>query len=138
MLKLGTEQIQLMNALDVGAKVNARDCVVGNDSVIFMVPEEQMGQAIGKNGINVKAMAQRVKKRVELFEYTPTPEKFFEKAFSAAKLEGVEVKKLNGIKVAFVKVDAANKKILLGNISRLRKIKELAQRNYDVDEVRIR
>lgn len=137
-LKLGTEQIQLMNTLDLVAKVNARDCVVQGDSVIFMVPELQMSQAIGKNGSNVKIMTQKLRKRVELFEYTEKAEKFFEKAFYNAKLEGVEVKALGESKVAFVKADAANKKILLGNMGRLRKIKELANRNYSIDEVRIR
>ncbi len=137
-LKLGTEQIQLMNTLDLVAKVSARDCVVSGDSVIFMVPELQMSQAIGKNGSNVKIMTQKIRKRVELFEYTEKPEKFFEKAFYNAKLEGVEVKALGENKVAFVKADAANKKILLGNMGRLRKIKELANRNYSIDEVRIR
>ncbi len=137
-LKLGTEQIQLINTLDFVARVGARDCLVNADSVAFMVPEQQMSQAIGKNGSNVKAMATRIRKRVELFEYTQTPEKFIEKAFHNAKLEGVEVKQVGEGKVAFVKVDAANRKILFGNMGRLRKIKELAKRNYSVDEVRIR
>ena len=137
-MKLGSEQIQLINTLDVVAKVSARDCVVNNDSVAFMVPETQMSQAIGKNGANVKVLTQKLRKRIELFEYTEKPEKFFEKAFYSAKLESVEIKQLNGSKVAFIKTDADNKKIVLGNMSRLRKIKELAQRNYEIDEVRIR
>lgn len=137
-LKLGTEQIQLMNTLDFVARVCARDCLVNADSVAFMVPEQQMSQAIGKNGSNVKAMTTKIRKRIELFEYTEKPEKFIEKAFHNAKLEGIEVKQVGESRIAFVKADAVNKKIMLGNMGRLRKIKELAKRNYSVDEIRIR
>ena len=137
-MKLGLEQIQLINTLDAIAKVSARDCVVNNDSVIFMVPEEKMSQAIGKNGANMKVMTARIKKRIELFEYTEKPENFFEKAFQKAKLESVEIRETNGSKIAFIKADSQNKKIVLGNLSRLRKIKELAKRNYEIEEVRVR
>lgn len=131
------EQIQLINTLDSIARVSAKDCVVKGDSVIFMVPEEQIGKAIGKNGSNIKAMTQRIKKKVELFEYAKTPEKFLEKAFYNAKLLGVEIKDVRESKVAFVKVDAENKNIVLSRLGRLKKIKELAKRNYNIDEVRI-
>ena len=85
-----------------------------------------------------EAIRESVQDALVYFEYTEKAEKFFEKAFYNAKLEGVEVKAMGDSKVAFVKADAANKKILLGNMGRLRKIKELANRNYSIDEVRIR
>ncbi len=127
-----------MNTLDLVSRVSARDCVISGNTVVFMVPEQQMGQAIGKNGSNVKVISERLRKKVELFEYTEIPEKFLEKAFGGAKLEGVEIRGVGDRKVAFVKADAANRKVILGNIGRLKKIKELAERNYGIDEVRVR
>ena len=137
-MKLESEQIQLINALDAISGVTARDCLVSKETVTFMVPEKFMSKAIGKNGANVKAAMQRFRKRVELFEHTETPEKFIEKAFGLAKLEGIEIKVAGERKVAVVKADAQSKKIILGNIGRLKKIKELCQRNYEVDEIRVR
>jgi len=52
--------------------------------------------------------------------------------------EGIEIKVAGERKVAVVKADAQSKKIILGNIGRLKKIKELCQRNYEVDEIRVR
>ncbi len=135
---LGIGQIQLMNALDTLAKVNARDCFVEGGSVIFLVPESEIKKAIGKQGATVELLRKKLGKKVELFEYTEQAEKFFEKAFYRAKLEKVEVKELKGKKVAFVHADATNKKIVLQNLGRLKRVKELAKRNYEIEEVRIR
>ena len=127
-----------MNALDNIAKVNARDCFVEGDSVVFVVPEEQMHQAIGKNGATIEMVRKRIGKRVELFEYSPEPEKFFARAFFNAKLEKTEIKKFGEKKVAIISADAENKKIILQNLRRLKRIKEIAKRNYEIEEVRIR
>ena len=135
---LGINEIQLMNALDTLAKVNARDCFVEDGSVIFLVPENDIKRAIGKKGETVELLKKKLGKKVELFEYTEQPEKFFEKAFYRAKIEKTEVKQLKESKVAFIHADATNKKIILQNMRRLKRIKELAKRNYEIDEVRIR
>jgi transcription antitermination factor NusA-like protein len=80
----------------------------------------------------------KINKKVELFEYVEKPEDFLKKAFFRSKIEKVEIKKINEKKVAFVKTDAEGKKIILRNFNRLKKVKELAKRNYGIDEVRIR
>ena len=76
--------------------------------------------------------------RVELFEYSPEPEGFFRKAFFRARIEKVEIGEKNGEKIALINADNTNKKIILQNIGRLKKIKELAKRNYGIEEVRVR
>jgi len=127
-----------MNTLDAVAKVSARDCFVEGDNVVFLVPENEMNRAIGKNGSTVELLTKRLGKRIELFEYSEKPEKFFEKAFFKAKLEKVEIREMKENKIAIISVDAANKKIILQNMRRLRRVKEIAKRNYDIEEVRIR
>ncbi|MBI4210551.1 MAG: NusA-like transcription termination signal-binding factor [Candidatus Diapherotrites archaeon] len=131
-------QIQLMNALDSVARVNAKDCFVEGNSVVFVVPEKDMRQAIGKNGSTVERMEKLLGRKVELFEFSQEPEKFFGKAFFKAKVEKAEIRQLKDRKIAVVNVDAENKKLILRNMMRLKKVKEIAKRNYGIDEVRIR
>lgn len=137
-MKLGIAQIQLMNALDSVAKVSARDCFVDGDTVVFLVPWNQMKRAIGRNGATIELVKKKLGRRVELFEYTEEPKKFFEKAFFRAKIEKVDVKDTKERKIAVIHVDHANKRIILQNMRRLKKVKELAKRNYSIDEVRVR
>ncbi len=127
-----------MNALDNMAKVSPKDCFVDGETVVFLVPEKGMRQAIGKNGQTVELMKKKLGKKIELFEYAEEPEKFLEKAFFRAKIEKVEIKETAERKIAVIHADPENKRIMLQNMGRLRKVKELAKRNYGLEEVRIR
>ena len=97
-----------------------------------------MKKAIGKKGATVEKIRKVFKKPVELFEYTKEPERFFEKAFFKAKIEKIEIKEKKDKKIALISADQTNKRIILQNLGRLKKIKELAKRNYEIEEVRIR
>lgn len=132
------DQIQMINTLDSVARVTAKDCVISKDGVVFLIPEKYMKKAIGKNGSTVEKLMKKINKKVEFFEYDEKPEKFLEKAFFRSKIEKVEIKKIKEKKVAFVKADAEGKKLILRNLNRLKKVKELAKRNYGIEEVRIR
>lgn len=137
-VKIGFDEIRLINALDSIARVSAKDCFVEEDTVVYLVPNKDMRQAIGKNGSTIEKVRKQIGKNVELFEYSAKPEEFFSKAFYKASLDGVEIKKANKKNVAVVKTDSTNKKVILRNLKRLNKIKELAKRNYGIEEVRIR
>ncbi|MCR4368925.1 MAG: NusA-like transcription termination signal-binding factor [archaeon] len=137
-MKIGPAEIRFINALDTIAKVSARDCFVEENTIVFLVPEDKIRQAIGKNGVTIEKVRKTLGKNVELFEYTKEPQQFFLKAFYKANIEGVEIRKQKEKTIAVIKADNANKKIILRNLRRLGKIKELAKRNYEIDEVRIR
>ena len=110
-----------MNGLDKIANVMPRDCFVGDNSVVFLVHEEHMKKAIGKNGATIEKISKTLNKRVELFEYTKEPEKFFEKAFYRAKIEKVEIRETKNGKIALISADNTNKRIMLQNMGRLKK-----------------
>lgn len=137
-MKLDFEQIRLINALDDIANVSAIDCFIEDDNVVFLLPEKHMRKAIGKNGTTVQLIQKKIGKTIELFEYNEKPEKFFAKAFYKAKVEKVVIKKIKDKKIALIKTKNSDKGAILHNLKRLGKIKELAKRNYEIEEVRIR
>jgi len=127
-----------MNSLDAICRVNARDCLIQDKTVIFLVPEKHMRLAIGKNGVTIDKVRKTLNKNVELFEYCEKPEEFFSKAFHKATIDNVEIRRAEEKNVAIIRTGSNDKKVILHNLKRLGKIKELAKRNYDIDEVRIR
>jgi len=137
-VKLDFEQIRFINALDEMTRATAKDCFIHEGSIVFLVPSKHMRKAIGKNGVTIQKVKEKLGKPIELFEYYENPEGFFEKAFYKASVEKVEIRKTNDRTIAFVKTKSDDKKIILNNLRRLDKIKELAKRNYNIEEVRIR
>lgn len=137
MMRLGKDEILLMNALSNVSGVSARDCLIGENIVSFVVKEKDMGGAIGKKGETVKKLQQLLKKNIEIVPYTEEPEKFPTIAFEGVKFSEIKIQENDGKKTLLLKVDSENKRKLLQNNSKMRRIKEIAKRNYEIEDIRI-
>jgi len=73
MIKLGMDEIRYLNALSKLSGVNAKDCIIGEKNITFIVPEKDMGQAIGKNGSTIEEIRKRIRGLIaRLPRYQPT------------------------------------------------------------------
>ncbi len=127
-MKLSLEEIRLMNALEEVADVSVKDCLITGNLVSFLVREQEVGKAIGKKASNVKLLESKLKKRIEIIGFSENPEKMIEKTFEV-KINEVQKKKGK----LLVSLDAIEKKKIFNNAGRLRRVKELIKRNYDLD-----
>ena len=55
-VKLCTDSIRTIAMFEKITKVHAKDCLVNEDGVYFVVDSDKMGRAIGKNGSNMKSL----------------------------------------------------------------------------------
>ncbi|MBT4192105.1 MAG: KH domain-containing protein [Candidatus Diapherotrites archaeon] len=124
------DEILLINALARVANVNAKDCLVGDHIVSYLVKGSEVGKAIGKKAINVKELEKKLNKRIEIIGFETKPEEVIKKTF---EIELGEVKQKKGRLI--IGLDNTNKKKVLSNSSRLRRVKELMKRNYDLEVI---
>ena len=136
-MRLGSEEIFYLNALNSASGANARDCVVQGNVITFLIKKEELGKAIGKDAVSVKKLRQKLKLNVELLEYGKDVEEFIKKALYTVKIKGVKVSEKNSKKIATVELEPGEKRKLLGNTSRLKRIKALAQRNYNIEDIKL-
>ena len=129
-MKLTMNEILLMNALEKVTGVTPKDCLIEGRLVSYFVNEKDVGRAIGKQAVNVKSLEQKLNKRIEIVAYSEKPEEVFAKAlevnFSGAKISG---KKL------IVNLDGANKSKAYKNNSRIKRVRELIERNFGLELV---
>jgi N utilization substance protein A len=115
-------------------RAKVKDCIA-NEKIIFIVEENEMGKAIGKNGINTKKMERILKKKIKLVEFSNDVLQFIKNIIYP--IEVLDVKEENGI-VTIYENDAMKKAILIGrdkqNINHTRNI---VKRYFDVKEIRI-
>lgn len=115
-----------------GAKV--KDCIA-NKKIIFIIGENEMGKAIGRNGVNIKRMENMVKKKIKLIEFSDDVLQFVKNAVYPAEISSVEqendIIKIRG-------KDTSTKAMLIGrerqNINYLTNI---VKRYFDVKEIRV-
>jgi NusA-like KH domain protein len=127
-MKLTMETIMLMNALDKVSGVDAKDCIENNGLVSYLVNENEVGKAIGKGATNVKMLESKLKKKVEIIPYGKKPESIITKTFEV-ELEKAEEKKGKLV----LSITALNKKKIFSNSGRLKRVKELIKRNYELE-----
>ncbi len=137
-MKLTHGQILYIKALQSIANVRAVDCMANEHTITYLVRPAQMGLAIGKNGETVKKIREKIGKNVEVFEYAKQPEDFLKRAFRNVSFGEVSIVSKGKKKEITLVLDSTNKRKLLQNPGRLKKVREIANKTYDVESVRIK
>jgi NusA-like KH domain protein len=137
-MNLGKDEIFYFKALERVSGVGARDCLITNGTVSFVVGKNRLGTALGKNGENARELRKILRKGVEIFEFDSNPKKFFSDAFRGMKFDSLETRESNGKKVLVARLDAFAKHRLLNSGGKLRRVKDLLNRSYGIKEVQIR
>ncbi|MBU1120682.1 NusA-like transcription termination signal-binding factor [Candidatus Micrarchaeota archaeon] len=137
-MKLGNEEILLINALNSFSGVDAVDCIIKGNRVTFMVKESDIGNVIGRNGSNIKKLRNKIRKDIDVFAYSADPKRFIKNVFRGIEFNEIELGEEEGKKNVLLKLDSENKRKIMNETNKLKKIKELMQRHYNVNEIRIR
>lgn len=136
-MKLSQQEIQLIQALDGLTGAVARDCLETGDMIVFLVQPGDMGKAIGKKGIVVKKLEERLNKRILIVESAETPAKLFENFFQTREVEKSEEREEEGNRSLFIRMKEGRKGEVLRNRKRLEAFKLLAERNLGLKSLRI-
>jgi len=138
-MRLSNDELQYLSLFETITGAQAEDCVIDEkrNRVLFVVKEEKMGLAIGKNGSNIKRLVKLLGRNVEVVEHADKPEDLIRNSLLPAKVCAVKiVKSLDGKTKAFVTVDPSEKSIAIGKDgNKIMRARILAKRYFDIDNV---
>ena len=133
--------MELIKLFDAITGTNTLDCVIipdgDADRIIFMVNRAELSKAVGKNGINVKKMKEKLNKSIDIIAYSDELNKFIRYLLYPAKIESIEEQKRNdGKKVMVVSVRNEDKGIAIGKSGRnITKVNIFVKRHFNIDSV---
>lgn len=138
-IKITSDQLRLLSLFERLTKTGARDCIESDEGVIFVVNPGKMGLAIGKGGVHVKALREKIKKSVDLVEYHEDPAKFLRSMLNDKMIRDVSVEEReDGSKRAVVVVIPGKKGLVVGREGRnAERARLLAKRYFDISHVSI-
>ncbi len=136
-MRLTSDEIFYLNELNSASGANARDCVIEGNVITFLIRKRELGKAIGKDAEAVKKLRLKLKLNVELLEYADDEKEFIKKALYDVKIKEIKFVERNGKKIANVSLESGERRKILGQTGRLKRIKALAQRNYKVEDIKI-
>jgi len=107
------------------------------ERIIVVVRPKQLGKAIGRSGVNVKAASEAFGRAVDVVEIAETAEAFVTSALAPARVESVKiVEHRDGTKVASVTVNNEDRGIAIGRDGRnVARARILVRRHFDLNNV---
>lgn len=133
---LDSETLRLIGAFESATGVQPVDCVTSDRRVVFVVPGEKVGKAVGKGGRNVKRLKDRLDRHVQVVGLSDDPEEFVESYFFDVGVEEVRLEEDGDRTVAHVKVPPGEKARAIGRKgSNVQMASELTKRHHDVEVV---
>ena len=133
-IKFDSEIIKLITLFEsmTGAKV--KDCI-SNDKLMFIVEENEMGKAIGKNGANVKRIESALKRKIKLAEFSDDVVQFIRNIAYPAQI--MEIKQENG-SITIQGKDVNSKAMLIGrNRQNLNHLTGIVKRYFEIKDIRV-
>lgn len=137
-IRLTDEARQHIAAFTAATGATAVDCVLEDDTVVFVVDPDDMARAIGPGGETVDALERQLGASVVLIEDAPDPDTFVANALAPAAVYAVRIDERAEDTVAIATVDPADVGVAIGrNGARIDRARRLAARHVGVDEIEI-
>lgn len=136
-IKLGGNEIRFISLFESITGAVARDCIIDEERIIFIVKPGAIGLAIGKKGINIKRVRDFLQKPIEVVEFAQDPGEFIKNTLAPARIKLISVtERRDGKKVAMVTVNEADRGIAIGkNGKNVARARLLARRHYNIEDV---
>lgn len=138
MHKISNEDLQAIMLLEQNTGAHAKDVVLGEDAVIFVVEKGELGKAIGKQGANIARLRRAFGKEVQLVEEASDLKLFLANLFAPAKIMEVKQSVVEEKMHVVVVVEHKDKGLAIGRGGeRVKKARLLAKRHFDVEDLKI-
>ena len=132
-VKLGIDSIRTIALFEKVTNVHAKDCLITEDCVYFLVDPEKIGLAIGKNGAVIKEVRKSLGRQVKIFGYSDKPEEMIKNLIPNIKTMTLN----NGSMV--ISVPSDDKVSVIGKNGRnIKAIKEIMRRHFSIKYVKLR
>ena len=133
-VKYDSELIKLMALFESMSGAKLKDCIA-SDKILFIVEENDMGRAIGKNGANIKKFENKIRKKVKLAEFSDDVLQFVRNLVYPADV--AEIKNDGGF-ITIRGRDSSTRAMLIGREKQnINSINSIVKRFFDIKEIKI-
>ena len=132
-IKFQTDTLRAITAFQKVTGLDAKDCLVTESALYFLVEPGSLGRAIGKGGNSIKELRRVFQRPVKVFEYSKTPEGMIKNMIPGAN--NIEIGKDD----AMVSVPMDNRSEVIGRGGRnIKAIKEFLLRHFRIRKLILR
>jgi len=133
-VKFDSESMKLISLFEAVTHAKVKDCIMG-EKLLFIIEENDMGRAIGKNGVNIKQLELKLRKKIKLCEYSSDVVQFVKNLIYPVEILGV--KEENNLITINAKNSIARSMIIGREKQNLNHIKEVVGRYFEISDIKV-
>lgn len=133
-----TDSLKYIMLFEKMTRAKVKDCFEGYGKLVFIVDKGYLGLAVGKKGEHVKKLKDKMRKDIQVLEYSEDPVVFLKNFFHLYEVKSVEIDNDRDPIHATVSVEAKNKGKAIGKEGRnLRLARAIVMRHHDIGSVSV-
>lgn len=135
-IKYDLNLMKFMSFFESLTNTRLKDCFIDKNSLlVFVVKENEIAKAIGKKGVNVRNIKEKLNRKIKIVEFNPHLETFVGKLINPLKAKEIKV---DDNVVTITGPDTKTKGLLIGrNGQNLRNYEEIVNRYFDIKEIKV-
>ncbi|MFH1520353.1 MAG: NusA-like transcription termination signal-binding factor [Candidatus Micrarchaeota archaeon] len=132
MVELTEDDLSMFSNFEKITHVMPSDYLTTTTSILFLVGQEFLGKAIGKNALNIKKLGDVFKKRVIVVADSPDLEIFIRNFFGNIKIYDIEIRDIMGEKAVMLTIEEKDRGIAIGRDGeRIKAAKTLLKKKFN-------
>ena len=117
-------------------RTSLKDCIIDENQITFIISNDNIAKAVGKNGGNVRLLEKKLGKRIEIVKFDNDCVQFTQNLLYHIKSIEIEKEEDN---IIITGHDTKTKALLIGrNSQNLRKLESIVKRFFDIKEIKIK
>lgn len=134
--KYDLELLKFFSFFEKITHVAAKDCLVdASGALVFVVPEEKISKAVGKQGANAKKLHTAMNRKIKILAFNPDLKSFVKNVVHPIKV--ADINEEDGV-VTIKSQDHASRGLLIGrNAQNLRNFESIVKRFFEIKEIKV-
>ena len=133
-IKYDSDLIGLITLFESLTGARVKDCIA-NEKLIFIINENEMGKAIGKNGSNIKRVENKLNKKIKLVEFSKDILQFIKNL--AYPVELTEIEQEDDLIIIHGKNTSIRAMIIGRERQNLNHLNEIVKRYFNIREIKV-
>ncbi len=134
-IKYDAQLMKLMSFFESATNARLKDCLIDANGILTFIVADNIGLAIGKNGVTAKKLELTLKRKIKIVAFSESLEEFLRSLLMPLKIRGVE---LNEEKTVVIIPEPESRGYIIGRAaSNLRNYESIIKRYFDVKELRV-
>ena len=135
-IKYDFDHIKYMALFEKITKTPLKDCIIDENQITFIINNDNIAKAVGKNGSNVKLLERKLGKKIKIVKFDNDCIQLIQNMIYPLNKIKIE-KKEKGIIITGE--DTKTKALLIGrNSKNLRKLESIIKRFFDIKEIKVK